>query len=39
MSSWLADFAYRVTIHWSVFAMAGIGGDRSGDSNGKCAEY
>lgn len=24
MSNWLDDFAYRVTIHWSVFALAGL---------------
>ncbi|MBX2875152.1 MAG: ABC transporter permease [Saprospiraceae bacterium] len=24
MSNWLTDFAYRVTIHWSVFVLAGL---------------
>jgi ABC-type antimicrobial peptide transport system permease subunit len=24
MNSWLADYAYHITIHWWVFAMAGI---------------
>lgn len=24
MNNWLADFAYRVSIHWSVFVLAGL---------------
>ncbi len=24
MNSWLEGFAYRVTIHWSVFALSGM---------------